>query len=357
MPLLNINLATIGADSISNLRVLKPHLIAFIKHMTIIKMCNFVRAEMNRIAKREINSAYPYILKIESTNICNLNCGYCYDSRRLPFAGERPYGRMPLEGFKKIIDEIGAYLFKINLYGFGEPFLFPETFDMVKYATQNNIGVGISSNMNIDTPRLAEQIIESGLEVLIFSCHGVSRETYNRFMGKGNLEMALRNINELIQKREKAGVKTPIIDWQFCVTKFNQHEIRHAVKIQKKYGIDQIRFIRPDVPDDAPNDWISDLFPKRSNALEGAIGCSWPYRSAYINFDGGILPCCRDTRRLSNDFGNIFSESFSTVWNNEKYKYSRRLIANSIVTTSPEIMCEKCPAIRFKVQLKKRNIF
>ena len=350
MPFVNIGLATMGMDRTSRIKVLKPHLIAFLKHMTLKKLHNFIRAEINRMMKREIIKSYPYILKIESTNICNLNCGYCYDSRRPSMSGERKYGRMSIENFKKIVDEVGSYLFKINLYGFGEPLLFPETLRMVEYATQKNIGVGISSNMNIDKPNLAGDIINSGLEVLIFSCHGISQETYNKFMNKGNFELALNNIKALIKERRNKGSRTPLIDWQFCVTKFNQDEIKQALDIKREFGIDQIRFIRPDIPEDADAEWFSDLFPKRSLALNNFIGCSWPYRSAYINYDGGLLPCCRDTRRLSNDFGNVIEESFSTIWNNEKYKSSRRLIANPKEKIGCEIMCTKCPALGFEDQ-------
>ena len=33
---------------------------------------------------------------------------------------------------QQIVDQLGAYLFKINLYGYGEPLLFPETIDMIE---------------------------------------------------------------------------------------------------------------------------------------------------------------------------------------------------------------------------------
>ncbi|WP_254845493.1 radical SAM protein [Desulfovibrio sp. DV] len=132
----------------------------------------------------------PYILKIETTNICNLRCAYCYDDRRAPLPGERPYGRMTADQFRSIIDSCGEYLFKINMYGFGEPFLFPETLEMICYATDKNIGVGVSSNLNHRDPDLARRIVASGLEVLIFSCHGVSFETSGRFMRGGNADLA-----------------------------------------------------------------------------------------------------------------------------------------------------------------------
>jgi MoaA/NifB/PqqE/SkfB family radical SAM enzyme len=348
MAFMNVGLSTLGMDKMSRFKVLKPHIIAFIKHMTLKKINNFIRAEINRILKRKVLNSYPYILKIESTNICNLKCGFCYNSRRTPRTGERAYGRMSFENFKKIVDEVGPYLFKINLYGFGEPLLFDETFDMVKYATQNNIGVGISSNMNINRPDLTQKIIDSGLEVLIFSCHGATQKSYSRFMGKGSMNLALNNIKALIKEQRRLKLKTPLTDWQFCVTRFNEDEIPLAEKKAKEIGINQIRFLIPDLPEKAESEWFSNLFPKRSDVLKDAVGCSWVYRSAYINYDGGLLPCCRDTRLLTNDFGNVFRDGFMNIWNNQKYQGSRELIANPTQPVKCKIMCQKCPAAGFK---------
>ena len=72
---------------------------------------NFLKAEWNGFRGKEVVSSYPYILKIEPSNICNMRCAYCYDNRRQPRAGERPYGRMSFEQFKQIVDEVGDYLF------------------------------------------------------------------------------------------------------------------------------------------------------------------------------------------------------------------------------------------------------
>lgn len=169
---------------------------------------------------------------------------------------------MTLEQYKKIINELAPYLFKINLYGYGEPFLFPETIDMIQYATNNNIGVAISSNLNIKDNEFAEKIVSSGLEVLIFSCHGVSEQSYKQFTRKGNLNLALSNISRIIKVRKQFGSKTPFIDWQYCVTRFNEGEIEEAKKIAKKLGIDQIRFIKPYLPEDAEKNWYSLIFFK-----------------------------------------------------------------------------------------------
>jgi MoaA/NifB/PqqE/SkfB family radical SAM enzyme len=341
MPLLNFDLATKGMDQATKLKIIKRHFFSFIRHITVKKLLNFLLTEYNMLQKKSYVSSYPYILKIESTNICNLKCVYCYDNRRMPDMGERPYGRMPFDNFKKLIDELSPYLFKINLYGFGEPFLFSETIDMVKYASKKNIGVGISSNMNFEDSYLPRKIVKSGLEVLIFSCHGVTQETYSKFMVKGDMELAMRNIKKVIEERGKIGSKTPLIDWQFCVTQFNEKELDIAKEKAKEIGIDQIRFIKPFFPEDAENEWFSSLFPKNipETLGEKKAGCSWVYRSAYINYDGGLLPCCKDFRLLANDFGNVFKEGFASIWNNDNYSSSRKLIAN------PEDRNIKCNTI------------
>jgi MoaA/NifB/PqqE/SkfB family radical SAM enzyme len=337
-----------GMDPRTRLRVLQRHLLAFLRHMTPRRLANFVGSELNRLLKREVLDSYPYILKIESSNICNLRCAFCYDNRSAPGPGQRPYGRMSAEDFERLLKEVGPYLFKINLYGFGEPFLFPETFEMIRAARAMNVGVGVSSNLNLDDPGLARRIVASGLEVLIFSCHGATQETYAKFMQKGRRELALANLEAIIAERRRQGTRYPLIDWQYCVTKFNQHEIAQAAELARSMGVDQIRFIRPDFPDDAPEEWFSDLFPRRVEEAKagGMGGCSWPWRSAYINYDGGLLPCCREVRDMDNDFGNVLTEGFKKVWNNRRYRAARRLIADPANPHAErDIMCDRCPAL------------
>lgn len=340
------DLPTKGMNVTAQFNILRRHLFAFLKHLTIKKLWNFSLAEYNSLTKKSRISSYPYILKIEPSNICNLKCQFCYDNRRPPSKEERPFGRMSFEHFSKLVDEVGPYLFKINLYGFGEPFLFPETFEMIKYATAKNIGVGVSSNLNLDDPTVCEKIVNSGLETLIFSCHGVTQESYSKFMVNGNMDLAMKNIRDIIAIRRKLGSVTPLIDWQFCVTQFNQEEIGMAKAKAKELGIDQIRFIKPFFPEEAGEEWRSDLFPKTvfRPEVDAPPSCSWIYRSAYINYDGNLLPCCRDFRRIENDFGNVFKEGFATVWNNEKYVISRRLVANpNDKSITCDTLCSRCP--------------
>jgi Radical SAM superfamily. len=339
-------LATRGADTTSRLTILRRHLTAFTRHLTPRRLINFLHVEAERLLGREVAGSLPYLLKIEPSNICNLRCKHCYDGRPQPEdTNERAYGRMTLAQFTELIDQIGDTLLKINLYGFGEPFLFPETLDMIRVAAARNIGVGVSSNMHFSDEDLPRRIVESGLEVLIVSCHGITPQTHARFMHGGDFDCALGNIRAVADYKRRTGARYPIMDWQYCVTGFNEHEISRAQQLADDIGVDQIRFIRPYLPDDPGEEWESERFPRigKKEEAEGA-GCSWLYRAAYINWDGGVLPCCRDVRTVANDFGNMNNTPFRALWNNDRFRAARRLAAGKTDHDADAILCTRCPA-------------
>jgi pyruvate-formate lyase-activating enzyme len=342
--------ATRGGDVLSRLRILKRHAQAFVRHATARRLANFLLAEGERLMGRECAASRPYLLKIEPSNICNMRCPYCHDGRSTPGPGQRPYGRMGLEQFSRLLDDVAPWLFKINLYGFGEPFLFPETCAMIRAAADRNIGVAVSSNMQLDAPGLAERIVACGLETLIVSIHGATPSTCARFMGGGDLELALDNVRAVLAARKRAGSRFPHVDWQYCVTGFNAGEMDAARRLAEAIGVDQIRFIRPFLPDDADADWTWAEAPPIDERVERQ-GCAWLWRAAHINWDGGVLPCCRGVRDTANDFGNALDAGLSALWNNDRFRAARRLAGKGPTTDhghgtrEADVLCAKCPAV------------
>lgn len=353
-----LGLATRGMDAATKFRILRRHLEAVLRHATPRKIGNLLRVEQAMRRGDEVVNAMPYLLKIESTNHCNVRCAYCHDDRRQPREGERGYGNMDLELYRKVVDELAPWLFKINLYGFGEPFLYDATFDMIRHATDRNIGVGVSSNMNSRRDDLAARIVDSGLEVLIFSCHGATQASYERFMARGNMELALANVRALAAEKRRRGVSLPVIDWQYCVTGFNEGEIDQARALADELGVDQVRFIAPYFPEDAPAEWWSGRFPKaqaeqRDQAARRDVQCAWLYRTAFVNFDGGVSPCCLDVRPLANDFGDLRTHAFRDIWNNDHYRAARRLLretrqGSATPPSGPATLCGRCPMVTGK---------
>ncbi|MHC4946155.1 MAG: radical SAM protein [Planctomycetota bacterium] len=345
--------ATTGS-LITNLKILRRYVEALIRHFTWRKIWNLVKVEWAYFRQKPVINAYPYVLKVESTNICNLRCPFCLDRDRSAFEKGRGFGRMTLDEFKKIVDTLGPYTIRMNLYGSGEPVLFPEIYDMVSYAASKDIGVAISANLSNFKKENTDKLLTCGLEHLIISCHGASRETYLKYNVGGNFERVMESMRHIVQRRKELGRKLPFLDWQFLLFSHNQHEKPLAKKLAKEIGVDIIRFVLPNIPPEYKEEWRPRLDglppPKQTEqAPETQEGkkpepqaekppmdpkkvklkihrCSWPYRSIFFNWDGGILPCCHDQVDNTKDLGHVNDlDDFMALWNGDKYRQARQL--------------------------------
>lgn len=342
--------ATTGSLA-TNLKILRRYMDAVFRHITWKKIVNLLKVEWAYFRQKEVLNAYPYVLKVESTNICNLRCPFCLNRDRSAFEKGRGFGRMDIESFKKIVDILGPYTIRMNLYGSGEPVLFPETFDMISYAAANNIGVAISANLSNFKKENADSLLTSGLEHLIISCHGATSESYLKYNVGGDFERVMENMRHLIRRRRELGLKLPFIDWQFLLFSHNQHEAPLAKKLAREIGVDMIRFVLPNIPPEFKKEWRPrssgdlkqaskqrmDGEPKPREQAEAVMDprkvqlkihrCSWVYRAIFFNWDGGILPCCHEQVDNKHDLGHLKGlDDFEKIWNGEKYQQARRLV-------------------------------
>ena len=140
---------------------------------TIKQKINFFLSYIHYYLKSLHLYSYPPKIFIDTFNKCNLRCELCPTGKN---AEGREKGSMDFSVFKKIMDEIGDYLWILNLYNWGEPLLNKELFRMVRYAKQKKIDVVISTNLNIFNDDICSEMINSGLDQLIVSLDGTSQE-------------------------------------------------------------------------------------------------------------------------------------------------------------------------------------
>jgi MoaA/NifB/PqqE/SkfB family radical SAM enzyme len=369
MKVFNFVLATTG-PTLTNLKILSRYGFSLSRHVTPRRLLNFARVEWARFRGNDTVGGFPYVLKIESTNVCNQRCPFCLDRDRSRIDEDgRGFGRMHLECFQKIIDVMAPTAMRLNLYGSGEPVLFPEIYEMIRYAADRNIGVTISANLSAFKPENAERLVLSGLEHLIVSCHGASPETYDKYNIGGDFWRTIENMKAIVDAKKRLGRRLPFVDWQFLRFSHNQHEIPKARQMARDVGVNAIRFINPNIPPEHKAEWR----PRRddeladANAGEGRVDaspgvhmraedeavargekvaakaprarvspCSWLYRSIFFNWDGGVLPCCDGTTEPSHDLGHFTDrtlphftgqtrDEFERFWNGDTYRYLRRV--------------------------------
>ena len=179
------------------------------------KFWNLIRIEFQvRFARRFVWGS-PYEWEIDTTNICQLKCPLCHTGKGTI---HRDQGVMDFGLFTSVVDQIKQSCIWLTLYSWGEPFLNPRIHEYIAYAHKQKIATIISSNLNKPlTPEMAEQVIRSGLDVLIVSLDGVTQDVYEIYRVTGHLDRVLDNLRLLDRKKRELGSTTPHIEWQFIV--------------------------------------------------------------------------------------------------------------------------------------------
>lgn len=321
---------------------LKDYLFNSLSHLTLKKLVNVIQAEINFALKRPKISSYPYTLTVDTISTCQLRCPLCSTGQRQNL---RPDGKMDFGLFKKIIDEIGEYLLDVHLLWWGEPFLNQDILKFVSYAHQKNIATFLSTNFSFKfNERKMEQIIRSGLDTLNISLDGITPEVYGKYRLGGDFKQVVDNIKLLVKARKKLKSKSPKIEWQFIVNKYNEHQVKDLENFKKELEVDSlvleqllILFGQSSTKGIKIKDWLPKdkrfrpkEFSLRSNKSDNlSFGrCWWLYRGVAVSHDGGISPCCYNNAK-EGDFGNIKNDRFTKIWNNEKYILARSSFAKS----------------------------
>ena len=334
-----------------------------LRHGSWKKLFNFARIELQLRFGRTKVWGYPFEWEIDTTNICQLKCPLCHTGLGTV---NRQKGVMHFDLYKKTIDQIKDYCIWLSLYSWGEPFLNKRIHEYVAYAHQANIATMMSTNLNKPmTPKMAEDLVRSGLDSLIISLDGTTQEVYEVYRVGGQLDRVLDNIRLLADKRRELGSATPFLEWQFIVMRQNEHQIEDARKMAVELGVDDIVFKKVDFPhgEDDPvlaERWLpvaTDEFrrnqPFEKPYMEGGDRCWRLWRSGVVNWDGGYAPCCYLTD-AADDFGSVKTHTIKEIWNNQHYTTARELFKDGTVP-AVGVGCQSCNVYLESAAAKKRG--
>ncbi len=113
--------------------------------------------------KKDELVSFPNMIHIEPTNHCNLGCIMCPQPREM----QRVKGMMNFDLYKSIIDELKDTPAEfVYLHQFGESLLHKKITDMVDYASENGLQVGMSTNGTLLNEKISERILNSKLDFL-----------------------------------------------------------------------------------------------------------------------------------------------------------------------------------------------
>tara|TARA_B100001971_G_C18251994_1_gene579009 strand:- start:790 stop:1638 length:849 start_codon:yes stop_codon:yes gene_type:complete len=236
---------------------------------------------------------------------------------------------MPLEQFKKIIDEVGPDVLTLRLYHWGEPLVHKDFFKMVRYAKKHNIFTLTSSNLGLLTPKMADEMIDSHLDYLIISFNAATEETYSEYTGGGDFKKVVGNIKYLMKRKKEMKSKYPFVNLQFIPLRINEHEIDKIKKLAKEIGVDKLSFKTCHVPNPEAQKKIDVTNPKlqinAENKNKHVNWCEIPWQECIVCANGDTTTCTVDIFN-SELMGNAFQKSFKDIWNGERFQKFRKRV-------------------------------
>ncbi|GAJ12563.1 unnamed protein product, partial [marine sediment metagenome] len=191
-----------------------------------------------RILKERAVPDFPEVIQIQTVTGCNARCRFCPNGKT---SSELSQGKMEWDLFTTIIDEVVNYTpHRISPYLMNEPLLDKDLPGKIRYiADRKKPGTKICVNTNgsLLDEQLAEQILDSGLDRLVFSVHGITPETYENSMLGLSLKRTLGNINNFLEMQRRKGADRPLVQVTMVNTNIVRDELERCKHYWKQRGI------------------------------------------------------------------------------------------------------------------------
>src|SRR5579864_8524168 len=105
---------------------------------------------------------------------CNARCAYCTN-------WTSHYPVMPIENVRKLVDRVARLgTFQMSLSG-GEPLTRKDIVDVVRHIKGAGMRCALVSNGSLGRRELYRDLMAAGLDSLIFSIDGATKESHERF--------------------------------------------------------------------------------------------------------------------------------------------------------------------------------
>ncbi|MBU7029456.1 MAG: radical SAM protein [Theionarchaea archaeon] len=153
---------------------------------------------------RESDMEWPLdIVYLEVTNTCNLDCIHCYKH-----AGPPLHNELSTDEWCSIIDhlkEIGVV--ELAVTG-GEPLMRDDIFSILEHAARNAMWLKLFTNGTLINEETVQKLKEIGVEEIMVSIEGATKETHELIRGKDTFEKVIKSISLLIENGMKVRSNT-----------------------------------------------------------------------------------------------------------------------------------------------------
>jgi pyruvate-formate lyase-activating enzyme len=148
-------------------------------------------------------------------------------------------GTLPLDVVKRVVDEAGPAVERVDFYNYGEPFLYRYLVDALRHvrAALPAATIAISTDgMQVREDVEKTIVNERLLDWLIFSVDGCDAESYSRYRIGGTFNIAFANLRRFHECARGSGMH---VVWQYVVFEWNDSDaqLRRAIEMATGAGL------------------------------------------------------------------------------------------------------------------------
>jgi len=292
-------------------------------------------------AKLAALPAFPRIIDIELTNLCNFRCLMCPTGNR---SQRREQGFMQEATFFRILEEIRGLPIGLRFIRWGEPLMHPQVIEFLRLAKADGHLLHINTNGSHLSEDMADRLLAVPIDSLKFSVQGVDRTGYRNMRNIDFFDTLLEKAAMMHAKRG-AGM-LPFLQISTTITDESQ-EMQEAFLERVKPLCDAVNIGATSF--DSLDLKAVRLTPSEFEMLKKHIQdesvvkvhpeCPEVFDKLSINWDGTVSACCMDSDKIMT-VGDLMSESLDAIWNGEVLNQHRRLLADMRHDELP--LCRHC---------------
>lgn len=259
--------------------------------------------ELTEIAKTLHPMAFPKKFAVEVCGDCNLRCTMCHHPMM-----RRPKGAMPFPLWQKCADEIAAVSPGTECWFsfIGEPLVEPELLlAMLDYGKTVGLrSLNVNTNGMLLTTRLADRLLESSADLVVFGIDGFTSDTYERIRVGGNRDALYAKVEYFLAARRACG-SGPEIQVQFIEMAENEHESQAFSEYWLERGA--VVKVRNQLS------WGGKFGTPLCIPAKDRIPCPWAITMMHMFWDGRVPRCPGDTEG-EESIGNAWHEPLAVLW-------------------------------------------
>ena len=276
---------------------------------------------------------------IEITNICNLKCAFCPDSKRAKRL-------MSVEEFESVVSKISNHTKLVYLHVKGEPLLHPDLDSILSILEKYNLKTNITTNGTLISDKIEILKKSKAIRQINISIHSFTQNKVLKSDYLNNIFKAVEQLDDVIISYRlwnlgdfnKNDINEDLIEK--LETYYNIKDLKQILKDNQSFKLSDNIYINQDIEFTWPDINGKNIIQNgKCLALKDQIA---------ILVDGTVVPCCLDNNG-DIPLGNIFNETIEEILNKPLTILIKENFKKNIIT------CDLCKTCGFLKRLESKR--